>query len=448
MLSKGWLISAALPLLLSFAGKAPRPAAPGNPKEDAKASLTVVFGSEQNGYLMPCGCAKPMLGGLPRRATLIKSLPERQAVLKVDNGDLTPASGRQDEMKAETMVEILNALNYDAINLGESDFRLGLPYLESLRKRFKGAFLCANARKADDTPLFQEYTAVQKSIAGKPVRAAVVGLLSEQYGTQVKAAGPGILLKPPAATLERLKARLEADSPVRILLYHGPKAEAERLARRFDIFHLVVCAHEGDSPVEIKRAGGAAIACAGQDGKYAGQAFLSASPGWKVESVKYVSLGEAFAEDPAVLQLKRAYLDRVAAEDLLSLVPRTPFPNGDTFAGSAACASCHSGVFQVWQSSAHAKAMETLANSHEDKDPECVPCHAVGLDKTGGFVSRERTPHLQDVGCESCHGAASRHAQDPATSMPKTGSDSCLPCHNARHSPSFDFDKYWAAIRH
>jgi hypothetical protein len=59
------------------------------------AKLRVVLSTEQNGYITPCGCSKPMLGGMPRRATYIQSLPTPETLLKVDNGDLTPALGRQ-----------------------------------------------------------------------------------------------------------------------------------------------------------------------------------------------------------------------------------------------------------------------------------------------------------------------------------------------------------------
>ncbi|MCS7065335.1 MAG: hypothetical protein NZL85_03550, partial [Fimbriimonadales bacterium] len=62
---------------------------------DAAAPLCVVFGSEINGYLTPCGCAKPMVGGIPRRATLLKQLAKNHNLLKLENGDLTKAAGRQ-----------------------------------------------------------------------------------------------------------------------------------------------------------------------------------------------------------------------------------------------------------------------------------------------------------------------------------------------------------------
>ena len=79
-----------------------RPAAP----EPRAVPLGVVFGSEINGYLTPCGCSKPMVGGIPRRATLLKQLAEKHTLLALENGDLTKAAGRQDELKAESLIEM------------------------------------------------------------------------------------------------------------------------------------------------------------------------------------------------------------------------------------------------------------------------------------------------------------------------------------------------------
>jgi len=425
------------------------------PPKDAVPSdvLVVILSADQNGHLTPCGCAKPMLGGLPRRASYIRPLPSAN-VLKVENGDLTEALGRQDELKAETTLEILNELGYDVINLGEKDFRLGLPFLQALEHRFQGALLCANARKSEGSSHFKEYAVVLRKIAGRSVRVVVIGLLSAQFAESVQALNPEVRLEPPAETLQRLQSEIVEEGEVYLLLYHGPKAEAAEIARAFPFFHLVVHAHQDDSNGangEADRIGSVVLACSGKDGKHIGEAQLSreeAKGKWRVAGVKYVALGPHFADDARVMRIKQIYLQRVNEEDLLSKVLRLPTANGDTFAGSAVCRSCHMHAYRIWKGSAHANAMQTLVNEKHDRDPECVPCHVVGLDRQGGFVSREKTPGLQDVGCESCHGAAARHAKNPNVKMPKAGAASCNSCHVPEHSPRFDFATYWQKIQH
>ena len=149
-----------------------------------------------------------------------------------------------------------------------------------------------------------------------------------------------------------------------------------------------------------------------------------------------------------MMELEDGYVERVAAENLLGQVVRSPTRNGAAFVGSSACAPCHAGAHRTWMESAHAHAMPTLAAVKRDRDPECVRCHAVGLEEKSGFQSPAQTPQLLNVGCESCHGAGSKHVQNPKESLGKAGSAACAQCHVPQHSVHFDFDAYWAKIRH
>lgn len=189
------------------------------------------------------------------------------------------------------------------------------------------------------------------------------------------------------------------------------------------------------------------MASGGQDGKHMGRVTFAPAE-WKAAPAKYTPLSPDFAEDAAITQIKKNYLDRVTEEHLLAKVPKGPTPNGSAFAGSAACAACHAEANKIWLASDHAHALDTLAKESEHRDPECVLCHVVGLNKVGGFQSREKTPHLQHVGCESCHGPGARHVTSPKDNPLKAGPQSCNPCHVLQHSPNFRFDKYWAKIKH
>lgn len=444
-------VSASFIALIAWAAGAPQerrqPISPPGEGQSGK-RLVIAYSTEQNGYLTPCGCSSPMLGGIPRRATWLKGLAAEDALVKVDNGDITEAMGRQDELKAETIVEMLNAQDYGAVNLGEKDFRLGVPYLQSLQARFKGTILCSNVLKPDGSPLFGQTTIVNRRVGGKAARIAIAGVLSEQYEPSIIALNPGLKMQPAEEALTRIAPALST-ADVRVLLFHGPKSDAIELAKRFPIFQLIVCAHEGDHPLEPVRVGGAMVVCPGQDGKYAERAVFTDVPAWHVDGVKAVPLGPEFADDARVMQIKQAYQDRVTSENLLGKASKTALADGEKFAGSDACSGCHSEAFNVWKGSGHARALDTLARVRADRDPECVQCHVVGLDRKTGFENREKSGGLAHVGCESCHGAAGRHAADPASSkLKKVGSPSCVSCHNPQNSPRFDFSTYWPMVRH
>ncbi|HSI73617.1 MAG TPA: multiheme c-type cytochrome, partial [Fimbriimonas sp.] len=99
-------------------------------------------------------------------------------------------------------------------------------------------------------------------------------------------------------------------------------------------------------------------------------------------------------------------------------------------------------------SSAHAHALLTLEKEGHPRDPDCVSCHVVGLQFSTGFKSRQKTPQLANIGCESCHGAGAKHAAKPSLKLRKLTEQACLPCHTTENSPHFDFKTYWKKIRH
>ncbi|MCS7208772.1 MAG: hypothetical protein NZ874_04290 [Fimbriimonadales bacterium] len=410
--------------------------------------LAVVFSSEINGYLTPCGCSKPMVGGMPRRGTLLKQLAENHTLLKLENGDLTKAAGRQDELKAETLIEMLNQMGYDALNLGKYDFLLGIDYLRALQAQFRGAMLCGNVLEGG-TPAFEAYTLVEKRHYDRPLRVLIVGLLSETHADAIRKRNPQLQVEPAQQKLNALRPQIEAMGDLRVLLFYGSAQEAEQIAQAHPYFHLVVYASSGDGPLPTKQVGQTRLVFAGNDAKFVGVARLSENAPYTLTQVDYTRLTDEFKDDEQMMAIKLGYLARVESENLLAMVPKRPTPSGDTFAGSRACMPCHAEDYRIWQRSAHAKAMQTLINEKHDKDPECVVCHVVGLEFEGGFQSMEKTPTLKDVGCESCHGPARRHVQDPLNNrLGKAGSQSCMTCHVPAHSPGFNFETYWKKIEH
>jgi len=120
-----------------------------------------------------------------------------------------------------------------------------------------------------------------------------------------------------------------------------------------------------------------------------------------------------------------------------------------SFAGNAACASCHVDTHKIYSESRHAHAMQTLVNKGKHEDPECVVCHSVGADKIGGFVSIKDSPQFANVQCENCHGPRKEHTLNPTIkSTAGSAKEVCVSCHNRQHSPNFNLATYWEKIKH
>jgi Cytochrome c554 and c-prime len=122
------------------------------------------------------------------------------------------------------------------------------------------------------------------------------------------------------------------------------------------------------------------------------------------------------------------------------------------YVGISACATCHSKAVEIWKTTKHSHAYQTLLDRKRTSDPECVSCHVVGFSEKGGFVSQEKSPHLADVQCEACHGARKDHALNPTVksiaAVEHPAKKACLGCHTPPHSPGFDAKKYWEMIKH
>ncbi|UZP65998.1 cytochrome c family protein [Desulfovibrio mangrovi] len=116
------------------------------------------------------------------------------------------------------------------------------------------------------------------------------------------------------------------------------------------------------------------------------------------------------------------------------------------YVGTKACADCHEGQyarFMEHSKKAHSwKSISVMASDLTAEEKEgCYECHTTGYGK-GGFISYEKTPHLADVGCETCHGPGGEHVEsggDPETIRKTPELADCESCHNESRIGAFDF---------
>ena len=109
---------------------------------------------------------------------------------------------------------------------------------------------------------------------------------------------------------------------------------------------------------------------------------------------------------------------------------------------------CHDEEEAFWKTTRHGHALATLVERDKQFDEECIACHVTGYRAPGGS-SLGHLGALQDVQCESCHGASSLHADDgerASAPLPTVAPSVCVGCHNAKHSPKFDYVAWKARI--
>ncbi len=407
MFRKIGLVFAALaiiPALLGLTGRAQTPE-----------SFTLVIGGNTAGYLSPCGCTSPMTGGIRRRASVTQMLARENAIV-LEVGPIVDGPGRQSELKAETMAESMRAMGVDAIALGMADFQLGPAQVDSILRLSEARIV----NRPTDEP-----TGV-----GPLLIHGDMGSASEPLEQAIEKA------------VRLAEQATQEDRPSIYVTLHGIDA-ARAIARAAPGLAAVVY-RSSSSPVgQDELVGSTRLLSPGPQGQYV---ITAQWDGARFTQPAIYPLGPDVHDHAAVERYYSRYLDRVTDEKLVEMMPKV---SDAQYAGTEACRSCHTREHEIWQNSKHAQAFATLEKIKHHADPDCVSCHVVGAESSGGFVSKERTPQFVDVGCESCHGPALDHVKNArARAMPRIDAKSCNGCHNIPNSPNFDFSKYWSKIAH
>jgi len=104
------------------------------------------------------------------------------------------------------------------------------------------------------------------------------------------------------------------------------------------------------------------------------------------------------------------------------------------YVGWNKCEPCHAALVEAYGGFKRSRNFRILEMRAREHDQQCLPCHTTGYGEPGGFVSVEKTPHLRNVQCETCHGPASLHMKattreekKKTLSIPR---NLCTKCHN------------------
>ena len=167
-------------------------------------------------------------------------------------------------------------------------------------------------------------------------------------------------------------------------------------------------------------------------------------------SVRFIPLETTLPSDPEV----DAVVERFDAEvSKLNLAwarahgqdCAAPQPGEAAYVGNAVCETCHAATLEVYRKTGHARAYKELESVHKQYRLECVACHVVGIQQPGGVCRVDRVAGRDAVGCESCHGPGSLHAELPnVKAMPRNAPTRavCAGCHTPENSPHFDYAVY------
>ena len=448
--------------------------------------LALVFTGFQEGYLEPCGCAGmlEMKGGLSRRMSFFGTLKEMGwPVVAIDGGDLCNGKAdKQSELKFGHTLEAFRRMGYDAVGLGMNDLAFSaldlLAYTLELSDA-KSMFTAANIAPLD----FNEtYLAPYKIVEKNGVKLGIVSIITNSQLAGIQ--DPAIVRENPVRRLREIIPKLDAEEcQYLIMIAHGKRGmvlqETKDILDAFPNKFSIVLVNDppAEPPRRIpKMINDCYVIEVGEKGKFA--VVLGLFDGEDARPrYQSVALDARYNNSPIIMTMMEAYQERLKEEGPSGLNLRS-YPNPNTgvmgnYIGSRECQSCHEESYDVWRKTGHAAAWKSLlemANPPRNYDPDCVGCHVVGWNPAsmypyiGGFDigNQEKTRHLTDVGCESCHGPGEHHKNAElgsnktkqaelrkAVRLPlENAQKTCISCHDGDNSPLFNFETYWPKIKH
>jgi hypothetical protein len=468
-----------------------------------KPDAVLILTGQVHLYEEPCGCTRPLLGGLERRYNVIKQMRGMGIdVVPLDLGDVyfteqktgKPRLTDQMKLKYRLMMKAMNEMEYAAIAVGEHEFRY--PLLDALAEtvlnnKVSYKVLVANMTaksKEDNFPGMLH----DSQVTGKNIKVGVIGAMGDSVVQEIKKIDPAAqFTRNSDAIPAGLKALAEQKPEVRVLLYQGTVEEAETLAQAIPDFDLILCLSSESEPHALPTViGKTRIIRVGHKGRMLGvAAFFRNEDKIKLE-YELLPLQEEFATPKGqegsnpILRMLEDYTREVRDKGFLTQYPQglhpsqVVFGNGKpvpNYVGSKKCQECHKKEYEIWDQSKHAEAIKALEEkaknpSNRQFDGECIVCHTTGFAYETGYRDAKRTPQLQEVGCESCHGTGSLHVENskdpkyylsmsPWKENPKDrlpvpkvevaiDTKTCQICHDVDNDPNFKFAKFWPKIEH
>lgn len=400
--------------------------------------IRLIFVADLEGSLEPCGCAGQPGAGIDHLAAALLSArePARPSlVIAFDQlfaPDAEERRGRvQDSLSAQLLADLLPRMGVSVAVPARAD-RLGAQ-AQLLALRRAGVSLLAPPEPGLDEP-----NAPMARSELRDVGAVRVGLIGASDTDDM----PGL-----QAEIERLR---NAGAQLTLVVLTD-----ERQRRAFDSTGaaapdlIVVADKQGAAAPTASRTGSTTwlrVPTHSQGLLVADIQAATPDSVWGSPSVRAsrLPLSAESARDPFVRSELNALFERINRHNAGHAgQPDSSTAGGSRFVGSDTCAACHTAAYLWWRGTPHARAFTTLQARHRQLDLDCIGCHVTGYQQPGGATASEHA-HLEGVGCESCHGPGSAHADNPGPSgsiSRAVAEPVCTRCHDAQRGDGFAYSR-------
>jgi hypothetical protein len=402
----------------------------------------LVVSGDTEGWITP-GCTPKQPGGLARRASYLASLRDLGSVIYVDAGGAASGTSEYHKMKFETMLEGERAMQIAAHNLGKSELALGAEYIRRVGSRMHFPFVSDNARDSAGKRIIDN----RRMIEVDGVRIGIIGVVSRQYATSE------IFIEDPRQAVEDAASAMRKQCQTLIVLAYMPEDELRELSTALPEVDAIIGGAQ-KRMIAPQSAGATMLAAAGEYGTHLVEMRVPLGRSGGAWEGQMVEMNSTIADDAMQVNNLQRYLGMLEDRDFAAVESEVAGPlragANEVLAGSAACLKCHTGDYNTWIASRHARAFASLQQSGFGADSQCQSCHTSGFGVAGGFVSARQSARSESagVGCEMCHGPSAAHAKDPKKKTTAMAIVQCVRCHNEENCAAFDYEKSWEKIRH
>ncbi|MDZ4717105.1 MAG: 5'-nucleotidase C-terminal domain-containing protein [Roseiflexaceae bacterium] len=187
----------------------------------------------------------PIHAGVSRRKTLLDGLrrdASKQNVLLLDAGDVFQGTLFFTQYRGLADLEFYNALEYDAVAIGNHEFDIGQQPLADFISRAKFPVLSANIKTDRSSPLYGKITPwYVKWVGGQPI--GIIGVTTEDTET-LSNPGPGITFTPAIDAVKLGVADLRSRGVNKIIVLSHLGITVDRdLGKRVDGVAAIIGGH-------------------------------------------------------------------------------------------------------------------------------------------------------------------------------------------------------------
>jgi 2',3'-cyclic-nucleotide 2'-phosphodiesterase (5'-nucleotidase family) len=271
--------------------------------------ITIFYTNDSHGRLRMDPMNRTM-GMAQIKYLMDRNRDKNTPVLLLDAGDVLYGSNETDLNQGTPMVELMNAMHYTAMTIGNHEFDFGFDQTMRNCAGAKFHILSANLFK-NETRIFEPYTIV--NVAG--INFGIVGISTEDTLTRTKPEYvKDLSLRNDAETLREILPEVRAKSDYIILLAHEHIETLEKLARQFPEIGLIIAGHD-HIEVASQKIGGTCLVSSGVFLQKLGKVDLVFHGKKAVYTGgRLLSIRGKRAQDPQILKMTEGFHKKIFRE--------------------------------------------------------------------------------------------------------------------------------------